>query len=199
MAADEMPALKPPTRRVVWFARIMEWMCWLGIAGVAVIGVLGTFQAFPENWTVRESNESALVSATIAVNDPAHPNAAADLHGDLLYRFALLIGIGLFVWALWSARRVFVGIGRGEYFAKATILGVRNFALAVLLYMTVAPVARTAASALYLARFEHGRFELVFAMSGSLMLMLIFSGAVALVSTVMAHAAEIDEENRLFV
>lgn len=199
MAADEMPALKPPTKRVIWFARIMEWMCWLGIAGVAVIGVLATFQAFPEGWIVRESGESALVSATIAVNDPAHPNATAELQGDLLYRFALLIGIGLFVWALWSARRIFVGIGRGEYFAKGTILGVRNFALAVLLYMTVAPIARTAASALYMTRFEHGTFTLAFAMSGTLMLMLIFSGAVALVSTVMAHAAEIDEENRQFV
>ncbi|MFT3724048.1 MAG: DUF2975 domain-containing protein [Hyphomonadaceae bacterium] len=199
MAADETPALKPPSVRVVWFARIMEWLCWLGIAGVAVIGVLATFQAFPEGWVVRESNESALVNATIAVNDPAHPNATAELQQDLVYRLALLLGIGLFVWALWSARRIFAGIGRGEYFAKGTILGVRNFALAVLLYMTVGPVVRTLASALYMARFEHGMFTLQFALSGTLMLMLIFSGAVALVSTVMAHAAEIDEENRQFV
>ncbi len=199
MAADELPALKPPSVRMVWFARIMEWMCWLGIVGVAVIGVLATFQAFPEGWIVRESTEATLINATIAVNDPAHPNATEALREDLFYRLALLIGIGLFVWALWSARRVFVGIGRGEYFAKGSILGVRNFALAVLLYMTVAPVARTAASALYMTQFEHGTFTLEFAMSGSLMLMLIFSGAIALVSSVMAHAAEIEEENRQFV
>lgn len=199
MAADELPALKPPSVRMVWFARIMEWMCWLGIAGVAVIGVLATFQAFPEGWIVRESTEATLINATIAVNDPAHPNATEALREDLFYRLALLIGIGLFVWALWSARRVFVGIGRGEYFAKGSILGVRNFALAVLLYMTVAPVARTAASALYMTQFAHGTFTLEFAMSGSLMLMLIFSGAIALVSSVMAHAAEIEEENRQFV
>jgi hypothetical protein len=31
------------------------------------------------------------------------------------------------------------------------------------------------------------------------MLMLVFAGAVALVSTVMAHAAKIAEENRQFV
>ena len=199
MAADELPALKPPSVRMVWFARIMEWMCWLGIVGVAVIGVLATFQAFPEGWIVRESTEATLINATIAVNDPAHPNATEALREDLFYRLALLVGIGLFVWALWSARRVFVGIGRGEYFAKGSILGVRNFALAVLLYMTVAPVARTAASALYMTQFEHGTFTLEFAMSGSLMLMLIFSGAIALVSSVMAHAAEIEEENRQFV
>ncbi len=199
MAADKMPALKAPARRVVWFARIMAWMCWLGIAGVAIVGVLATFQAFPENWIVRESTEAALINGTIAVNDPAHPDATEALRDDILYRLAILIGIGLFVWALWSARRVFVGIGRGEYFSKTTILGVRNFALAVLLYMTVAPLARTAASALYMTHFEHGTFTLEFAMSGSLMLMLIFSGAIALVAAVMAHAAEIDEENRQFV
>lgn len=199
MAADELPPLKSPTRRMVWFARIMEWLCWLGIVGVAVIGVLATFQASPEGWIVRESTEATLINATIAVNDPAHPNATEALREDLFYRLALLIGIGLFAWALWSARRVFAGIGRGAYFAKGTILGVRNFALAVLLYMTAAPVARAAASALYLTRFNHGTFTLEFALSGSLMLMLIFSGAITLVSSVMAHAAEIDEENRQFV
>jgi hypothetical protein len=199
MAADELAPLKSPTRRMVWFARIMELLCWLGIVGVAVIGVLATFQAFPEGWIVRESTEATLINATIAVNDPAHPNATEALREDLFYRLALLVGIGLFVWALWSARRMFVGIGRGEYFAKGTILGVRNFALAVLLYMTVAPATRTAASALYMTHFEHGTFTLEFAMSGSLMLMLIFSGAIALVSSVMAHAAEIDEENRQYV
>ncbi len=199
MAADDLLRQTPPAARVVVFARIMEWLCWLGIAGVAVMGGLATFNAFPEGWVVRESHEAALIGATILVNDPAHPNATAELHHDLIYRVALLFGIGLFIWALVSARRVFAGIGRGQSFARGTILGVRNFALAVLLYMTLAPAARTVASALYLGRFEHGSFTLEFGLSTSLLLMLIFSGAVALVSTVMAQAAEIEDENRQFV
>lgn len=199
MAEDHLPEITPPTARVVWFAQIMEWLCWLGVAGVAVLGVLATFQAFPEGWPIEERAESALVSATIAVNDPAHPNASADLRGDLLYRLAMLAGLAAFVWALLSARSMFAGIRRGRYFTRGTILSVRNFALAVLIHLTLAPIARTLASALYLSRFPHGVFTLEFSLSGSLLLMLIFSGAVALVSTVMAHAARIDEENRQFI
>lgn len=199
MAETDRPPLRPPSLKVVWFARIMGWLCWFGIASVVVIGLMATFDAFPEGWIVRESQESSLISSSIVVNDPAHPNATAELNQDLVYRFAELIGIALFVWALWSARGVFAGIGRGEYFSKRTILGVRNFALAVLLHMTLAPVAITLASALYLSRFPHGEFSLALALSGNILLMLIFSGAVALVSTVMAHAAAIDEENRQFV
>jgi hypothetical protein len=199
MAKTDTTAPRPPSVKVVWFARIMEWLCWIGIFGALTFGLMGVFEAFPEGWGVTRSEEPALISATIAVNDPAAPSATAEVTQDALYRIAGLISVGLFVWALLSARRMFAGVGRGAYFARPTVLGLRNFALGVLLYLTLAQALKAAAMALYISRFEHGTYSLELALDGGLMLMLIFSGAVALVSTVMAHAASIEEENRLFV
>jgi hypothetical protein len=199
MTDEEAGIVTRPSMRIVWFARVMGLLCWIGIAGALVFGLMGVFDAFPPGWNARESHETTLIGSTLVINDPAHPNATAELREDLLFRLSRLISIALFVWALLSAHRIFAGIGRGEYFARGTILGLRNFALAVLLDMTLAPIATTLASAAYMSRFEHGEFTLQLALNGSIMLMLIFSGAVALISTVMARAAAIAEENRQFV
>jgi hypothetical protein len=188
-----------PSAGVVWFARIMAWLCWLGIAGAVVLGVMGIFQLFPADWSVGDGGHTTLISSSLTVDDPAHPNATAELQQDLLFRLAGMIGIALFVWALLAARRIFVGIGRGEYFARGTILGLRNFALAVLLHMTLAPILMTLARMAYMSRFEHGSFAIEVSLNGDILLMLIFSGAVALISTVMARAAAIADENRQFV
>ena len=195
---DEASAAQP-SARIRWFARIMIWLCWLGIFGAMTFGTMGVFDAFPEGWPVSRSDEPALISASIEVKDPAAPNATAEVTRDLLYRIAGLVSIGLFVWALLSARRMFVGVGRGEYFARPTVLGLRNFALGVFLYLTLAQMLKALAMWLYVSRFEHGVYGLELSLSGGLMLMLIFSGAVAQTSTVMAHGAKIAEENRQFV
>lgn len=195
---DEASAAQP-SASIRWFARIMIWLCWLGIFGAMTFGMMGVFDAFPEGWPVSRSDEATLIGASIEVNDPAAPNATAEVTQDLLYRTAGVISVGLFVSALLSARRMFVGVGRGEYFARPTVLGLRNFAFGVFLYLTLAQMLKALAMALYVSRFEHGRYELELSLSGGLMLMLIFSGAVALTSTVMAHAAKIADENRQFV
>jgi hypothetical protein len=196
---DEASAA-PPTATIRWFARIMIWLCWLGIAGTAVFELLNLFDAFPEDWVVRDSSsDAALISSSISVNDPSAPNATENLRHDLLNRIASLVPVAFFIWALLSARRSFLGIGRGEYFTRPTVLGLRNFALAVLLHMTVAPIVMAVAKALYLSRFEHGSFDLSFSLNASIMLALIFAGVVALISSVMAYGARIAEENRQFV
>jgi hypothetical protein len=196
---DEASAARPAAA-IRWSARIMIWLCWLGIAGTAVLELLNLFDAFPADWVVRDrSGEAALISSSITVNDPSAPNATDDLRHDLLYRIASLVPVALFVWALLSARQSFLGIGRGEYFARPTVLGLRNFAAAVLLHMTVAPIVMAVAKSVYLGRFEHGSFELSFSLTASVMLALIFTGAVALISSVMAYGAKIADENRQFI
>jgi hypothetical protein len=190
----------PPSAGIRWFARIMIWLCWIGIGGTLVLELTNLFGAIPEELVVQDNEgASALISSSITVNDPAAPTATGDLRQDLLFRIAGLVPIGLFIWALLSVRVSFLGVGRGDYFGRPTILGLRNFALAVLLHMTAAPAVMAAAKALYLARFEHGQFELSFSLSASIMLQLVFTGAVALISSVMAHGAKLAEENRQFV
>lgn len=193
-------SVAPPSAGIRWFARIMVWLCWVGIGGALVLELMNLFGAIPEEWVVRDNEgASALISSSISVNDPAAPTATADLRQDLLFRIAGLVPVGLFVWALLSARTSFLGVGRGDYFGRPTILGLRNLALAVLLHMTAAPAVMAMVKALYLSRFEHGQFELSFGLSASVMLQLVFTGAVALISSVMAHGAKLAEENRQFV
>jgi hypothetical protein len=55
------------------------------------------------------------------------------------------------------------------------------------------------AKAVYVSRFEHGSITMSLALSDSAILMLIFAGAAALISTVIAHAAKLAEENRQFI
>jgi hypothetical protein len=197
----DQPAAIPPSAPVRWLARAMCWLCWLGIAGTAVFGLLSLFDAIPRDWVVNEPRESLLISSSITVEDPASPGdgGVSGLRHDLLYRVMTLVPIAIFVWALLSARRSFIGVGRGEYFSRSTILGLRNFALAVLLHIVVAPIPLMIARGLYVSRFEHGAFMLTFSMNATILLTLVFTGAVALVSTVMARAADIAEENRQFI
>jgi hypothetical protein len=196
---DEASAA-PPSAGIRWFARIMTWLCWLGIAGTVILELLHVFDAFPQDWIVRHDNSAAaLISSQITVNDPSAPTATEDLQRDLLYRIAGFAPVAIFVWALLSARQSFLGVGRGEYFSRRTVLGLRNLALAVLLHMTAAPILMAVVKALYLSRFEHGQYDLAFSLNSSILLMLIFTGAVALISTVMAQGAKLAEENRQFV
>src|SRR5262249_38488085 len=147
----------------------------------------------------REEAGADLISSSLTINDPAHPEASDQLFHDPLFLLADLAPLAFFLWALWSARQIFVGVGRGDYFGRSTVLGLRNFALAVLLRMTLAPWALLGARVAYVSRFPHGNVSLSFSLSGSILISLIFTGAVAILSTVMAHAAAIAEENRQFV
>ena len=191
---DKTPAVPAGVRRL---AKVLGWLCWLGIAMTAVFGLVFLFDLMPDDWIVRESGGGQLLNISIEIADP--PNAMKGLFHDLLFRIVSLAPMAIFIFALWSARTSFVGIARGDYFAPRTVLGLRNLALAVLLHMIASPILLGMAKAAYASRFEHGSITMSLGLGDSTILMLIFAGAAALISTVIAHAAKIDDENRQFV
>lgn len=196
--AEAAPTEKAaPSTGLRWFARILVWLCWLGMAGAVVFELMILFDAIPKDWPAHRGDSSALISSSMEIKDD--PAATEALRHDVIFRVASLVPVALFVWALWSASQSFAGVGRGDYFGRSTILGLRNFSLAVLLHMTIAPLAVMAARAAYLSRFPHGTFNVMFSLDEPILLMLIFSGAVALISSVMAHGGKLAEENRQFV
>ena len=82
-------------------------------------------------YRLEESVLRTLIHFGVHLVDPAaHSEALAGLRQDLLYRIGSLVPLALYVWALLSARRSFVGVGRGEYFARPTVLGLDADALA---------------------------------------------------------------------
>jgi hypothetical protein len=195
-ATDQSRADQQPSARMKWLARVLCWLCWAGIAVTAftlIVRLLDldtglTRSAFPASTGFFESR----------VTIPDDPDLIG-LRADWFYRIAGIVPASLFIWALFSARRSFAGISRGEYFGRPTILGLRNFALAVLLYLTLAPIVIAAARAWYASQFKGAMVTFALQLSPQIQLSIIFPLAVVLISSVMVRAARIAEENRQFV
>ncbi len=206
VATTAPDSVERPSAAIRWMARVLCWFCWLGIA-FAVGGAVVTF--FDLSGPGIDRSDEGLVSGRTLIDfdarlkdEAAHARALTGLRQDLFYRIGSLVPVALYIWALLSARRSFIGVGRGEYFARPTVLGLRNLALAVLLYHTLAPLLETIPRVLYFMRTKGEQpADLSFSLGVTepVMLMLVFAGAVALVSSVMARAAKIADENRQFV
>jgi hypothetical protein len=204
----EIPPSDPvrPSLVIRWLARVLCWLCWIGIVAAVGGAVIGLFN-MEAPWIERSDGDTDSINTLIKFgarleDDAANAEALVGLRQDLLYRIGGFVPVFFYTWALLSARRSFIGVGRGEYFARPTVLSLRNLALAVLLYHTVAPLLEIIPRVLYYTRIKGDRIaELSFSMgiSEPVMLMLIFAGAVTLVSSVMAHAAKLADENRQFV
>lgn len=195
---------QPVSARLLWFSRIMSWACWFGIAVTLVFPVLNAFGVIPATAST-VGPETMIAYSSVALGADAGPNSPAppELAHDLFFQATRLVPIALTVWALVSARTVFVSIGRGAFFARSTSLGLRNLSLAVLLNMTLAPLLTMAAHVLFAMRMQakgvHGELSLNLGLSNTTLLILIFSATVAIIASVMAHAARVAEENEQFV
>jgi hypothetical protein len=193
-----------PSASVRWSARALSWFCWLGIASTVFFALLHLLNAFPDTWiSDNDGPPTTLLSFGAGLTDPvANAEAQPGLRADWLNRIVGLTSSALLVWALFSARTSFVGVSRGQYFARSTILGLRNLSLAVLLYHTAGPIVEAIPRMLYFSRISAGRkieISANAALNESIALIIIFAAVVALVSTVMAHAAKIADENRQFI
>lgn len=200
----------PPRQAVspglLWFSRIMAWLCWFGIAWTVGFTLAAAFGLIPLS-TSSANPERLLVYSSISLgeHDPnaPRPPLPGELLRDPFFIATRFIGPLLTVWALLSARTVFANIGRGAFFARSTSLGLRNLSLAVLLNMTAAPLITMASHIAFGIRMRaegrHGELYLDVGLSNTSLLILIFAGTVAIIASVMAHAARVAEENEQFV
>jgi hypothetical protein len=198
------PATQKPRAIIRWSARVLCWFCWAVIAFQVYGAGLVLFNAVPESRIDTSAGAAAtLINFDVGMSDPAaHLEFVKGLRADWLNRIVGLTSAGLFIWAMLSARASFIGVGRGAYFSQQTSLGLRNLSIAVLLYNTVSPIIEVVPRILYLGSFKGDRMGSVaisLSMNDQIALMLIFAAVVALVASVMAHAAKLADENRQFV
>ena len=189
--------------RLLWFSRIMGWACWFGVALTLGLAALRLAGVIPGSSTPADPGSLIVYSSVALEGAAASAPVPEELQRDPLYIAARLVPTLLTVWALLSARRVFANIGKGAFFVRSTSLGLRNLSIAVLLGMTVAPLITMAAHIAFGLRMQaqgrHGEISLEFGLSDTTLLVLIFAGAVAIIASIMAHAARIAEENEQFV
>lgn len=186
------------------FSRVLSWVCWIGLASVLTFALLQAFGVIPR----APANPDGLIgyaSVSLGVHDPAGPRPPVPeaLLRDPLFAASRLIPSLLTAWALFSSARVFGGIGKGQLFGRSTSVGLRSLALAVLLNLTAAPLLNMGATVAFALRMraqgQHGELYFDSGFSNTTLLVLIFAGAVAIIASLMAHAARVAEENEQFV
>lgn len=186
MALEPAPVPTP----VLWLSRVMGWLCILGV--VMQVGVFILMLAAPG--LIESPPPCSGGGACIS----SHTDDA-DVIRDPVFLVAHAVAIGVFGWAMINARTSFLGIGKGDYFAHRTIAGLRNLAIGVLAYSALSPLARWLATTVHALSQKHGEISLSLGISSAGLITVVFTGAVILITAVMAHAAKVAEENQSFV
>jgi hypothetical protein len=179
--------------------QVLEGLCWLGAAFTLAIHVALVFDLWPGLLSGAGGGPAGLISSSITVGEPGVDEVAAGFLRDPVFLVSLAVSGALVIWALLGARRALAGVGRGAFFARGTLLGLRDMAVAVLLNLVAPPLIALVARILFVSRHEHGSLSVSLGLSTHTLLMLVFSGAVVVICSVMAHAAKLAEENRQFV
>jgi hypothetical protein len=110
---------------------------------------------------------------------------------------AWLASLAALMWGLWNGRACFNGLARGALFSRRTIAGLRNFALGLLVYKTVPPVALIAVyAASRLAGFSLPPNSGFTSQDlGEGMFTLASLGAIVVIAAVLTRAAQIADDN----
>jgi hypothetical protein len=100
--------------------------------------------------------------------------------------------------ALWIASRCFRDFGEGNYFVRANVLRLRDFARWMLIAVVLGILA-TPALSFILTRSEGTTGSLQISLSSSQLVFLVFAGLVWQISRVFARAVALAEEHAQFV
>jgi hypothetical protein len=180
----------PVPTGILWLCRIMGWLCVLAI--VFELGALALMIVAPD--LLNQSSPDGSVTAVVT-----HDDSDGLPLRDPVYLIVHAIAVAVFIWALLSVRGSFVSLSRGQFFTHRTISGLRNLAVGVLVYMALNPLAGWLAKTVHMLGQKHGELTLSLGMSDQGLLMVIFTGAVIAISSALAHAAKVAEENASFV
>jgi hypothetical protein len=155
--------------RTVLLTRGLAWLCGLAAVGSVVI-------ALP-------------FARVIWLESELMPWAQAFLLAGWVLSIALLI------WGLWNGRASFVGLARGEPFARRTIAGLRNLALGILLFKILSTVTVVGLALAQVSPHASITFKDLF--DGAFTLVSL--GAIVVIASVLTRAAAIVEDNAQIV
>ena len=171
-------------------ARLSRIMAVVTSIGIALIAILVTVALVIPDWT-RAIALSKLGQAGIAL--PITPL------GQAVAGLVLAIPIGVMIYGLFAARRMFAEFSRGEIFSERAARHLQTFAATVVAQGPLGPLTAAGFSAALSLGNPPGQRAITIAFSVNDYFALIVGGVLFAAATVMREAAREAEENKGFV
>lgn len=161
--------------RIAWLGRLMSGLCAMMAAGAVIF---------------------TLVVLALAVGVPVRASDPPRGMAEIAALAGWSLGVGCLAWGLWRGRAAFAAFSRGSLFGSDVARGLRDFVLGLFLYKLSGPlVAGGLLVVLAIAGEAPPLPDVTFANLADAAFTLLCLGAVALITTVLARAAEIAEDN----
>jgi Protein of unknown function (DUF2975) len=179
--------LATPRNRLISLSRAMTWLTTGGIGLIAILTLVGV--AVPD-WT-RNIALAKLGAAAAAL--PITPL------GQVLAGVVLAVPVGVMLYGLFAARRMFQAFARGEVFSSNTAHQLQIFAATVMLQSPLGPLTSAGLSAALSVGNPPGQRAIMIAFSTNDYFALVVGGVLFAAATLMREGARIAEENAGFV
>jgi Protein of unknown function (DUF2975) len=173
--------------RLARLSRIMEMATWLGIVLIAVLTLAALVI---QDWTR---------NIALAKLGQAGESLPITPLGQLVAGVVLAIPVGIMIYGLLAARRMFAEFARGEVFTESAARHLRTFAATVLAQAPLGPLTAAGFSAALSLGNPPGLRAIAIAFSINDYFVLIVGGVLFAAATVMREAARLADENRSFV
>jgi Protein of unknown function (DUF2975) len=173
--------------RLARLSRVMEVVTSLGIALVAILTVAAVLIS---DWT---RNIALAKLGHVGITLPITPL------GQAVAGIVLAIPVGVMIYGLFAARRMFGEFARGEVFTERAARHLQTFAATVLAQAPLGPLTAAGFSAALSLGNPPGQRAITIAFSINDYFALIVGGVLFAAATVMREAAHLADENKGFV
>lgn len=173
--------------RLARLSRVMEMVTWFGIGLITLLTIAAVMI---QDWT-RSIALTKLGQAGIAL--PITPR------GQAVAAIVLAIPVGVMIYGLFAARRMFGEFAGGEIFSERAARHLQTFAATVLAQAPLGPLTAAGFSAALSLGNPPDQRSFTIAFSVDDYFALVVGGVLFAAATVMREAARIAEENRGFV
>jgi DUF2975 family protein len=173
--------------RLARLSRVMEMVTWFGIALIAILAIAAVLI---QDWT-RNIALAKLGQAGAAL--PVTPL------GQAVAGLVLAIPVGVMIYGLLAARRMFAEFAHGEIFSERAARHLQSFAATVLAQAPLGPLTAAGFSAALSLGTPPGQRAITIAFSINDYFALIVGGVLFAAATVMREAARLADENKGFV
>jgi hypothetical protein len=187
MPSAELSLPSAALGRLVRLSRAMEVVTSIGIALVAILTVAAVLIS---DWT---RNIALAKLGQVGIALPITPL------GQAVAGIVLAIPVGVMIYGLLAARRMFSAFTRGEIFTERAARHLQTFAATVLAQAPLGPLAAAGFSAALSLGNPPGQRAITIAFSINDYFALIIGSVLFAAATVMREAAHLADENKGFV